>query len=154
MHFVKKLMKLRVRHPLLLGLGIMRPLRLKKVWLALGWFAICSLIYQSLDPSPLHLPDFLFADKLTHFLVYAGIMLWFGFIYSPGKKYFLLGLSLILLGVTLELLQGAGGYRSMEVSDASLNALGVFVGGLLARTRLSSALLWAEHFIYSTERRA
>jgi len=63
-------------------------------------------------------------------------------------------LSLILLGVTLELLQGAGGYRSMEVSDASLNALGVFVGGLLARTRLSSALLWAEHFIYSTERRA
>jgi VanZ family protein len=112
------------------------------------------LIYESLTPSPPHLPDFVFADKLTHFLVYAWIMLWFGFIYSPGKKYFLLGLSLILLGVTLELLQGAGGYRSMEVSDASLNALGVFAGGFLARTRLSSALLWAEHFIYSTERRA
>jgi VanZ family protein len=113
------------------------------------------LIYESLTPSPLHLPDVVFADKLTHFLVYAWIMLWFGFIYSPGKKYFLLGLSLILLGVTLELLQGAGGYRSMEVSDASLNALGVFAGGLLAHTRLSSALLWAERMIYrSGEHRA
>jgi VanZ family protein len=143
-------MKLRVRHPHLLGLGIMRPLRLKKVWLALGWFAVCVLIYESLTPSPPELPAFPFSDKVTHFLVYAWIMLWFGFIYSPGKKYLLLGLSLILLGVTLEGLQGAGGYRSMEVSDASLNALGVFVGGLLARTRLSSALLWAERLIYTS----
>jgi VanZ family protein len=106
-------------------------------------------------PSPLHLPAFPFADKLTHFLVYGCIMLWFGFIYSPGKTYFLIGLCLILLGVTLELLQGASGYRFMEVSDASLNALGVFVGGLLAHTRLSSALLWAEWVIYrSREHRA
>ncbi len=127
----------------------MRPLRLRKVWLLLGWFAVCMLIYQSLTPSPPDLPAFLFADKVAHFIVYAWIMLWFGFIYRPEKKYFLLGMSLILLGVTLELLQGASGYRSMEVSDAIFNALGVFVGALLARTRLSSALLWAERLIYT-----
>jgi VanZ family protein len=127
----------------------MRPLRLRKVWLPLGWFAVCMLIYQSLIPSPPELPEFLYADKLAHFIVYAWIMLWFGFIYQPGEKYFLLGLSLILLGVTLELLQGATGYRSMEVSDASSNALGIFVGWLLAHTRLSSALLWAERLIYT-----
>ena len=132
----------------------MRPLRLKKVWLSLGWIAVCMLIYQSLTPSPPELPEFPFSDKVTHFLAYAWIMLWFGFIYGAGKKYFLIGLSLILLGVTLELLQGAGGYRSMEVSDASSNALGVFIGGLLARTRLSSALLRAERLIYSREHRA
>jgi VanZ family protein len=129
----------------------MRPLRLRKVWLALGWFAVCVLIYESLTPSPPELPEFPFSDKASHFLVYASIMLWFGFIYSQGKRYSLIGLSLILLGVTLELLQGAGGYRSMEVSDASFNALGIFVGGLLARTRLSSALLWAERVIYRSE---
>jgi VanZ family protein len=132
----------------------MRPLRLKKLWLPLGWFAVCMLIYESLTPSPPELPEFPFSDKVTHCLVYAWIMLWFGFIYRPGRKYLLLGLSLILLGVTLELLQGASGYRSMEVSDAGFNALGVFVGGLLARTRLSSALFWAEHLIYSAEHRA
>jgi len=101
-----------------------------------------------LIPSPPDLPEFLLADKLAHFMVYAWIMLWFGFIYKPGKKYLLLGLGLILLGVTLELLQGASGYRSMEVSDACFNVLGVFSGWLLARTRLSSTLLWTERLIF------
>jgi VanZ family protein len=118
------------------------------MWMPLGWFAVCFLIYLSLTPSPPELPDWPFSDKMEHFLVYTCIMLWFGFIYLPGKKYLLLGLSLILLGVTLELLQGASGYRSMEVSDACFNALGVFAGWLLARTRLSSTLLWMERLIY------
>ena len=129
----------------------MKPLRLLKVWLPLGWFAVCVLIYQSLNPSPPELPEWPFADKMAHFMVYAWIMLWFGFIYKPGKKYLLLGLSLILLGVTLEILQGASGYRSMEALDAGFNALGVFAGWLLARTRLSSTLLWTERLIYKDQ---
>ena len=132
----------------------MRPLRLPKVWLPLGWLAVSALIYESLTPSPPELPHFVFADKLAHFMAYGLIMLWFGFIYAPGKKYLLLGSGLILLGVVLELLQGASGYRSMEVRDASANALGVAVGWLLAHTRLSSLLLWAERLIYSAERKA
>ena len=133
----------------------MRSLRLLKVWLPLGWFAVCLLIYQSLDPSPPELPEWPLADKMAHFLVYAWIMLWFGFIYRPWKKYLLLGFGLILLGVTLELLQGASGYRLMQVSDVSFNVLGVFVGWLLAYTRISSTLLWTERLIYkSIERRA
>jgi len=118
------------------------------MWLALGWFAVCLLIYQSLNPSPPELPEWPLADKMAHFLVYAWIMLWFGFIYRPGKKYLILGLSLVLLGVILEILQGASGYRSMEALDASFNALGVFAGWLLARTRLSSTLLWTERLFY------
>ena len=132
----------------------MRPLRLRKLWLLLGWFAVCVLIYESLNPSPPELPEFPLSDKVTHSLVYAWIMLWFGFIYSPGKKYFLLGLSLILLGVTLELLQGASGYRSMEAADACFNALGVLGGWLLACTRLSSALLFVERMIFGSIERS
>ena len=126
----------------------MRSLRLLKVWLPLGWLAVCLLIYQSLNPSPPELPEWPLADKMAHFMAYGWIMLWFGFIYRPGKKYLLLGLSLVLLGVTLEILQGVSGYRSMEVSDASFNTLGVFAGWLLARTGLSSTLLWTERLIY------
>ncbi len=126
----------------------MRSLRLLKWWLTLGWFMVCIVVYQSLNPSPPDLPEFPLADKIAHFLVYAWIMLWFGFMYEPGKKYLILGLSLILLGLTLELLQGASGYRSMEVSDACFNALGVFAGWLLARTRLSSTLFWTERLIF------
>lgn len=126
----------------------MKPLRLVKVWLALGWLAVCVLIYQSLNPSPPDLPQWPLADKLSHFLAYGWIMLWFGFIYLPGNKYFLIGLTLIFLGVALELLQGASGYRSAEISDACFNALGVLGGWLSARTRLSSVLLWMERAIY------
>jgi len=125
-----------------------------KVWLPLGWLAVSVLIYQSLNPSPPELPEWPLADKLAHFMVYAWIMLWFGFVYTPGKKYLLLGLSLVLLGVALELLQGVSGCRSAEVSDASFNALGVLAGWLLAHTRVSSTLLWTERLIYSRERRA
>ena len=132
----------------------MRPLHLLKLWVSLGWLAVCMLIYQSLNPSPPELPEWPSADKAVHFMAYACIMLWFGFIYKPGKRYLLVGLGLILLGGTLELLQGASGYRSMEVSDASFNALGVLAGWLLARTRLSSTLVWTERLIYSKERRA
>ena len=126
----------------------MRSLRLLKWWLTLGWFMVCMVVYQSLNPSPPELPEWPFADKMAHFMVYAWIMLWFGFIYKPGKKYLLLGLSLVLLGVTLEILKGVSGYRSMEVSDASFNTLGVFAGWLLARTGLSSTLLWTERLIF------
>jgi len=126
----------------------MRSLRLSKEWLTLGWLMVCVLVYLSLNPSPPELPEFPLSDKATHLLSYTWIMLWFGFIYKPGAKYLLLGLTLILLGVILEILQGASGYRSMEVSDASFNGLGVFAGWLLARTRLSSTLLWTERLIY------
>jgi len=126
----------------------MKPLRLAKVWLPLGWFSVCMLIYQSLNPSPPELPEWPMADKLAHFAAYSWIMLWFGFIYRPGRKYLAHGLGLILLGVALEFMQGAGGYRSMEASDACFNALGVLAGWLLGCTRLSSALLRAERLIY------
>ena len=126
----------------------MRSLRLSKAWLTLGWFMVGLLVYLSLSPAPPELPGFPLSDKAIHLLSYAWIMLWFGFIYTPGRKYLLLGLTLILLGVLLEILQGASGYRSMEFSDASVNGLGVFAGWLLARTRLSSSLLWAERLIY------
>jgi VanZ family protein len=106
------------------------------------------LIYHSLTPSPPEMPEFPFADKLTHLLVYGWIMLWLGFIYRPGTRFLLFGFLLILLGVTLELVQGTTGYRSMEVSDAICSTLGVFVGWLLAHTRISSILLWTERLIY------
>ena len=131
----------------------MRPLRLAKVWVPLGWIAVCVLIYESLNPSPPELPGWPAADKMAHFAAYGGIMLWLGFIYRPGRKYFFVGLSLIFLGVTLELLQGASGHRSMELADACFNALGVVAAWLLARTKVSSTLLWIERLIYSAERR-
>ena len=88
-------------------------------------------------------------DKLVHFSSYASIMLWFGFVYMQGRNYLRIGVGLIVVGVTLELIQGVIGYRSMEYFDMVSNALGVISGWLLARTRISTALVHLERVLQS-----
>jgi VanZ family protein len=126
----------------------MRSLKLTALWHAVGWSYVAFVIYCSLDPSPPALPGFQGADKLAHVGAYAVMMLWFGFIYLPGKRFLLLGAVFVLLGVVLEIVQGATGYRSTETLDMISNAVGVLIGGLLARTRLASALVFLEKRLY------
>ena len=83
-------------------------------------------------------------DKLLHFSAYATLMLWFGFIYLPGKAHLQIGAGSTLIGITMEILQGLTGYRSFECTDLIYNFLGVMAGWLLARTRLSMALIHLE----------
>jgi VanZ family protein len=104
---------------------MMRPLRLLRLWQFLGLLGVCALIQQSLTPSPaveMELPG---GDKLLHFSAYATLMLWFGFIYLPGKAYLKIGAGLILIGITMEIVQGMTGYRSFEYLDLICNFLGV-----------------------------
>jgi hypothetical protein len=126
----------------------MRSLRLAGLWQAVGWSYVALVVYYYLTPSPPDLPNFEDADKLVHLGAYAIMMGWFGFIYLPGPRLLLFGAGFVLLGITLDLLQGATAYRSMEPLDMISNACGVCVGGLLARTRLASALLWLENRLY------
>jgi len=131
----------------------MRSLRLTGLWQAMGWLYVLLVIYYSLHPSPPDLPGFQGADKLVHLGVYALMMLWFGLIYLPGPRLLLLGFCFILLGIVLDVLQGATGYRSMEPLDMISNAGGVCVGGLLAKTRLASALVCLEDRLYGGRRK-
>jgi hypothetical protein len=76
------------------------------------------------------------------------MMLWFGFIYPPGARMLVLGAFFVLLGIFLDLLQGATGYRSTEPLDMISNGVGVCAGGLLAVTRLGSTLVFLENVFY------
>ncbi len=80
-------------------------------------------------------------------------MLWFGFIYLQGKKYFRIGFSFIMIGITLEFIQSAIGYRSLEYFDMLSNALGVIAGWLLARTRFSKAIIYFEGVLHAYSKR-
>ena len=93
-------------------------------------------------------------DKLMHFMAYTFIMLWFGFCYQPGNGYRNLGIGLITLGIALELIQGLMGSRSMELLDMLVNTVGIFIGWLLARTRLSLALIHVERIAIKRENRS
>ena len=71
-------------------------------------------------------------------------MFWFGSCYNPGRAYRNLGMGLVLIGAVLELIQGKTGYRSMSYFDMVANTIGVSLGWLLARTRLSLVLIYME----------
>ena len=122
----------------------MRPLRLLRLWQFVGLLGVCVLIQQSLTSSPaveMELPG---GDKLLHFSAYATLMLWFGFIYLPGKAYLQIGAGLTIMGITMEILQGITDHRSFECTDLVCNFFGVMVGWLFARTRASMALIHHE----------
>lgn len=127
----------------------MRPLRFIRYWQTLGWLGVCLIVSGSLTPSPPEVMEFPGGDKVVHFSCYASIMLWFGFVYMQGRNYLRIGVGLIVMGVTLELIQGVIGYRSMEYFDMVSNALGVISGWLLARTRISTALIHLERVLQS-----
>jgi len=125
----------------------MRPLKYVNLWLILGWGMVLLVVAVSLIPSPADLVPFKTSDKLAHFMVYFVVMSWFGFIYLQGKKYLILGVVFILMGILLEVLQGMTTYRTMEYRDIMVNSLGVLAGWLLSRTRLSSFLIFFEQRI-------
>ena len=123
----------------------MRQLRFLILWLTVGWLFVGGIIFFSLIPSPPETLSFHGGDKLIHLTIYAVMMLWFGFIYLPGRKYMIHGLTFISLGILLEVIQGILGYRSFEYLDMLSNAIGVLIGWVLSRTPLSS-------FLYNVER--
>ncbi|MFH0845765.1 MAG: VanZ family protein, partial [Pseudomonadota bacterium] len=116
----------------------MRPLRFLKLWLTMGWILVAIVICLLLIPvSQVDLPEIRGMDQVAHLTLYGIMMFWFGLIYLPDREYKKLGACLILLGILIEFIQGFTSYRSMQLMDMFSNTIGVSLGFLLARTRLS-----------------
>jgi hypothetical protein len=124
------------------------PLRLGKLWTAIGIGFVLLIVYLSLmrDPPDLGVPESL---KAGHLLAYAWLMLWFAQIYRAPRRRGLLAAGFCGLGIVLEYLQGMTDYRGFEYSDMLINAAGVAIGLVLAQTPLQNGLraletkLWA-----------
>jgi VanZ family protein len=91
---------------------------------ALGWTIVVAVFWLSLTPSPPHI-DIESGDKLGHLLSYFLLMFWFAQLYARRAGY---AAGFIAMGITLELLQGALGYRSFERYDILANCAGVLLG--------------------------
>lgn len=90
-----------------------------------AWGVLLSIVVLSVMPSPPS-ADFESSDKVGHLVAYATLMGWFAILYPASKR--LLAIACISLGVALELVQGALGYRSLEFADMLANSLGVLLG--------------------------
>ena len=122
----------------------MKELRFIRLWLAIGFLLVGVVCFLTLTPSPLDMDDLPEGDKLGHLVAYSAMMLWAGFIYLRGKQYMRVGLAFIVMGITLELIQGMLDYRSFSYLDMGANICGVMIGWFLARTRLAEALVYLE----------
>ena len=117
-----------------------RTLRLRPLWLAIGWAMLGAVVFLSLTGDPPEVVDFPLADKLEHLLAYAVLMGWFGQIHTATRTQagWLIGLT--LMGVAIEYLQGWSGVRHFDPADMLANALGALLGYLLARGPLAGSL--------------
>jgi len=109
------------------------PLRLKwrALWAALGWLWLLAILWLSLTRNPPHI-DITQGDKLGHFLAYGSLMFWFCQLYVSRRARIGCALGFIAMGIAIEFVQRATGYRSFELLDMAADAAGVLIGWLAA----------------------
>jgi VanZ family protein len=105
-------------------------LKLRVLWLAVGWAMVASVVWLSVTPAPPQL-GFEQSDKLGHLLAYGGLMFWFSQLYGKRTRMFY-ALGFVAMGIALEFVQGQLEYRTYEVFDMYADALGVLLGWALA----------------------
>lgn len=118
-------------------------LKHKNIWRTIAWLIVLVIIVLSLIPDPDKITPFSASDKLMHTLAYGVSMLWFGLCFKR-EKLFAIGGGLILLGITLEVIQGQTGYRTMSLYDIIANCAGVITGLLFSFSPLSRSLQYIE----------
>jgi VanZ family protein len=91
---------------------------------------VATVVWLTLTPAPPRI-DFEQGDKLGHFLAYGTLMFWFSQLYEKRTR-LAYAIGFIAMGIGLEFIQGALGYRTYEVFDMYANSLGVLLGWAVA----------------------
>ena len=91
---------------------------------------VAAVVWLSVTPAPPKV-DFAQSDKLGHFIAYGALMLWFAQLYR-GTTRLLHAAGFIAMGIGLEFVQRALGYRTFDTLDMYANALGVLLGWAIA----------------------
>ena len=113
---------------------VLEYLKLRRAWLWGGTAFVLLVIYLSLTPNPVPVPN-LGPFKAGHMAAYAWLMLWFAQL-TRMRDRVAIGIALAAMGVILEYLQDFTGHRTFAYTDMRDNAIGVTIGFLLALTPL------------------
>jgi VanZ family protein len=124
--------------------GTTGALRLRALWLAIGYALVVATAWGSLTPRP---PSIAFAagDTLLHGGAYALLAFWFGQLYPGWRRETVVVVAFIGLGVALEFAQAYWSiYRHFDWWDAAASGAGVLSAWLLLQTPLGWALAWLD----------
>lgn len=120
-----------------------RDLRALRWWRLIGILLVLVIIFLSLQPNPMDMSGVEFGDKWGHLVAYGTLMAWFGLIVVRSRQIWFASV-FVLLGVSLEFIQGQTGYRSFDLMDMAANSLGVMLGYGLCATRFRYTLHYLE----------
>ena len=120
---------------------LLKPLRRPHLWLGLWLLALAVVCVASLTPPPpMDIPKH--GDKVEHLLAYAVLAAAAVQVFRPGRALWIAGIGLVLMGVGLEIAQGAlTRTRMADPADALANTAGVLLGMASAATGLRDLLL-------------
>ena len=113
--------------------------RWQAMWLASAWMLVGTVVYLSLARLDVDIPE-QGGDKFAHVLAYAALTYWFMQVYVRSASRLAIGAALVVLGVTLEFLQGYTGYRHFDYADMVANTIGVVVGWVASPPRTPGVL--------------
>ena len=123
-------------------------LKLRFLWLAIGYALVMLVVFLSLTSNPVSLEiELPYQDKFFHALAYFVLMAWFAQIYHDKFQRNMIALVFIFMGVTLEYLQSFDPNRYFEYADMVANSVGVALGFALALTGAKNILLKLEKVI-------
>jgi len=123
-------------------------LKLRFLWLAIGYALVMLVVFLSLTSDPVSLDiDLPNQDKIFHALAYFALMAWFAQIYHDKFQRNMIALVLVFMGVTLEYLQGFNPNRYFEFADMVANLTGVALGFAVALTSVKNILVKIEKVI-------
>ena len=124
----------------------MTPLRLRPLWLAIGYAMIAAILWGSLIPNPPQV-DIEHGDKFEHLFSYGVLMYWFCQLYAAARMRLAHAVAFVALGVAIEFAQRATGYRTFEYLDMLADALGVALGWTIAQLTGGETLRRAERVL-------
>lgn len=117
-------------------------LKLRALWLAIGYSLVALVLYLSLTSDP---PDpgltFEYVDKVYHAIAYFTLMAWFAQIYHSNRYRNLIAVLFILMGVGVEYLQSLNPARYSEFDDMLANSFGVALGLLFTASNAKYLLI-------------
>jgi len=127
-------------------LGLPPHLKLPQLWWLIGWALVLFILYSTLAPSD-YVPNLHVWDKLEHAGAFFGLTLWFGGLIRR-RRYVLLAVWMLLLGIAIELAQGYMGLgRDMDIRDVYADATGVAIAFALLGAGLSHWAVYAERIL-------
>ena len=120
-------------------------LKLRFLWLTIGYGLVALVVFLSLTSSPVDMEMGLpYEDKVFHAFAYFVLMVWFGQIYHDKFQRNMIAVVFVLMGITFEYLQSFDANRYFEFADMIANLTGVVLGFSIVLTAAKNTLLRIE----------